>query len=380
MNEEKKYTFDDLFEKKEQEKIEIAEHKFSVKQGILVIAVYYLITIILVNLVGLFFYTMPQTSVPISQTSVLVDYVRNNDSVGYTTHIELDKIENIDGIATVPLDDTYVLILTRALFSHDAFDGLTAEELTTMVFESESFVLKGKALKRLIFSDNNEFFTAYEIDISNIDTTTIRSSRALNLFGANLLNTIMYIMLLVGIGYFSITVLKKDWKLLDKKPTKLISMAVIGIGIIFIANLIASVLATVLSDIFNYTAKTSVNQAAIIQMLNSPYMILMVINAVIFAPIVEELVFRKAFFSLIKNKWVALVVSSLMFSLIHIISEPTLGGFMVNLVIYGASGVGFGYIYLNHKENIYSTIIVHALWNLMSIVLTLIPGLLMIII
>ncbi|MDY0316634.1 MAG: CPBP family intramembrane glutamic endopeptidase, partial [Acholeplasmatales bacterium] len=141
-----------------------------------------------------------------------------------------------------------------------------------------------------------------------------------------------------------------------------------------------SVLATVLSDIFNYTAKTSVNQAAIIQMLNSPYMILMVINAVIFAPIVEELVFRKAFFSLIKNKWVALVVSSFMFSLIHIISEPTLGGFMVNLVIYGASGVGFGYIYLNHKENIYSTIIVHALWNLMSIVLTLIPGLLMIII
>ena len=96
MNEEKKYTFDDLFEKKEQEKNEIAEHKFSVKQGILVIAVYYLITIILVNLVGLFFYTMPQTSVPISQTSVLVDYVRNNDSVGYTTHIELDKIENIE--------------------------------------------------------------------------------------------------------------------------------------------------------------------------------------------------------------------------------------------------------------------------------------------
>lgn len=380
MNEEKKYTFDDLFEKMVQEKTEMTENKFSLKKGILTIVAYYFITIILVSLVGLFFYSIPQTSVSISQTRELVNYVKNNDSIGYTTHLELDKIDNLDGIATVPLDDTYVLILTRDLFSHAAFDGLTPEEITTNVFESESFVLKDKTLKRLIFSDNSEFFTAYDIDISNVNTTIIKSSRALNLLGSNLLNTLMYIMLLVTIGYFSIAILKKDWKLLDKKPTKLISMAVIGLGIMFIANLISSVLASGLSVIFNYTAETSANQAAIIQMLKSPYMILMIINAVIFAPIVEELVFRKAFFSIIKNKWMALVVSSLMFSLIHIISEPTLGGFIVNLVIYGGSGVGFGYIYLNHKENIYSTIIVHALWNLMSVLLTLIPGLLVIII
>ncbi|MFA6805765.1 MAG: CPBP family intramembrane glutamic endopeptidase [Candidatus Methanomethylophilaceae archaeon] len=380
MNEEKKYTFDDLFEKKEQEKIEITKHKFSFKQGLLTIVVYYFVTILLVNLVGLIFYFIPQTSVPISQTSELVDYVKNHDSIGYATHLELDKINNLDGIATVPLDDTYVLILTRDLFSHDAFDGLTSEEITTNVFESESFVLKDRPLKRLVYSDNSEFFTAYDIDISNTDTKIIKSSHALNLLGSNLLNTVMYLMLLVGIGYLSITILKKDWKLLDKKPTKLISMSVIGLGIMFIANLVSSVLASGLSEIFNYTAETSTNQAAIIQMLKSPYMILMVINAVIFAPIVEELVFRKAFFSIIKNKWVALVVSSLMFSLIHIISEPTIGGFIVNLVIYGGSGVGFGYIYLSHKENIYSTIIVHALWNLMTVLLTLIPGLLMIII
>ena len=74
----------------------------------------------------------------------------------------------------------------------------------------------------------------------------------------------------------------------------------------FIANIVSGMLAQVLAMLFNYTAETSQNQAAIVEMLLSPYMLLMVINAVIFAPIVEELVFRKAFF--LDNKKVGLLL------------------------------------------------------------------------
>ena len=378
MNEEKKYTFDDLFEEKEKEKVDTIEHKFSKPKGLMTIVAYYFIIIILVNLVGLAFYLMPQTSVQIGETEALVNYVKNNDSIGYTTHIELDKIDNLDGVATVPLDDTYVLVLTRNLFSHEAFNNyLSTSDLVSDIYESETFTLKDKSVRRLIFQKNEEFVTAYDLDLANVKTKTINRSVALNTLGSSVLNTTMYVILIFTIGYISITILKKDWKRLEKRPTKWVSTALIGMGIMFIVNIVSGMLAQVLAMLFNYTAETSQNQAAIVEMLLSPYMLLMVINAVIFAPIVEELVFRKAFFSIIKNKWVALVVSSLMFSLIHILAEPTIGGFIVNLVIYAGSGIGFGYIYLNNKENVYTTILVHALWNLMSILLTLFPALLM---
>ena len=85
---------------------------------------------------------MPQTSVQISETEALVNYVKNHDSIGYTTHVELDKIDNLDGVATVPLDDTYVLVLTRDLFSHEAFNNyLSTNELSQRYIRIRYFLL-----------------------------------------------------------------------------------------------------------------------------------------------------------------------------------------------------------------------------------------------
>ena len=63
----------------------------------------------------------------------------------------------------------------------------------------------------------------------------------------------------------------------------------------------------------------------------------MILAVVIFTPIVEELVFRKAIFGLFKNKWVGFAVSTLIFGLIHVTGEifnsSEVGHFCMSLLL-----------------------------------------------
>src|SRR5690554_7517728 len=145
---------------------------------------------------------------------------------------------------------------------------------------------------------------------------------------------------------------------------------------IFSSNFINCINVIANTNNFKITNEISANQITINLMLKSPYFILMVLSAVILGPIVEELVFRKSFFGLIKNDKIALIVSSLVFGLIHITTEILSGNIalvIVGSIPYIAGGFVFGYIYMRHKKNIVIPILAHMLYNLLSILLLFLP-------
>lgn len=99
--------------------------------------------------------------------------------------------------------------------------------------------------------------------------------------------------------------------------------------------------------------------------------IFMIFNTVIYAPITEELTFRKSFKDITNNKWIYVLTSGLIFGILHISSYITNWTDLIYLIPYGSLGISFALLY--HKtNNIYSTISMHAMHNLLAVVVYLI--------
>lgn len=95
--------------------------------------------------------------------------------------------------------------------------------------------------------------------------------------------------------------------------------------------------------------------------------IIMLIEVSIYAPIAEELLFRKSIRDLIKNKWIYILVSGFIFGGLHVIGCETIVEYLY-LIPYCSLGFTFSYIYAK-TNNIYSTITLHAMHNTVTILL-----------
>lgn len=101
-----------------------------------------------------------------------------------------------------------------------------------------------------------------------------------------------------------------------------------------------------------------------------------VLMAVVFAPIIEELVFRRSLKDFTKNKHLYAFTSGLIFASIHLISSINSINelvMLVHLIPYSAVGIAFGYAY-KKTDNIYGTIILHSIHNAISLLQIIILG------
>ena len=115
---------------------------------------------------------------------------------------------------------------------------------------------------------------------------------------------------------------------------------------------------------------TSVNQQLITNLMDV-HPILMAIMTVLCAPLAEEVVFRFTIMGgLMKQPWVGILLSSFLFGMIHVVSA----GDFVYLIQYMAMGIALGYVYYRH-QNIWFSIGVHAIQNLISTLLVLFTSL-----
>ena len=99
-------------------------------------------------------------------------------------------------------------------------------------------------------------------------------------------------------------------------------------------------------------------------------------SAVFIAPIVEELVFRRAIKNIIPNSLLFILTSGLIFGGLHVIGNVEMWYDVLYLIPYSALGISFAYI-LHKTDNIFVTIGLHFMHNgiLMALqVLTLIFG------
>lgn len=89
------------------------------------------------------------------------------------------------------------------------------------------------------------------------------------------------------------------------------------------------------------------------------------------APIIEELIFRKAFFDVINNKWTYILTSGIIFGSLHVILSFHNSLELLYLVPYCSLGISFSYMYYESK-NIYVPISIHAFHNAVLSILSII--------
>lgn len=199
----------------------------------------------------------------------------------------------------------------------------------------------------------------------------------LTLFNINITNKLIVILQLICSSIILIILIllyKKDIKKELNKLTKIKEKVIGYILKMFLIFMVVKFLVGILSGIilllFNMDIESlnSVNQSTI-ELLAKESPLLIFISASILAPIYEELLFRLGIKKVIKNKYLFIITSGLVFGLLHIfpLSEGitlTLG--IIQSITYVTMGIFLAYIYEN-SGNIVNSIGVHFLNNLLSI-------------
>lgn len=119
--------------------------------------------------------------------------------------------------------------------------------------------------------------------------------------------------------------------------------------------------------VFSIFQSTTVNQNGIYELPK----LLAVFLAVIYAPLVEEVVFRGGFRKLISNDKAFIIVSGLIFGIVHTVLEDTVVKMFVMAIPYATLGGFFAYLYTK-TNNITSNIFCHMLHNLVASIIILI--------
>lgn len=172
----------------------------------------------------------------------------------------------------------------------------------------------------------------------------------------------------VIILYLSINVIKDSLIYLKENFKKLIGHVLKFGGLCLISNIICGNLIRFI------TSSSAENQQSIIESLNKAPA-LTIFLGIIFAPIVEELVFREVIFKKIYIKFgknAAYFVSSFLFALVHVLVSILSGNWIATLFIiqYFVIGYFMCLIYEKHK-NVIASILLHFFNNLIAMIMLL---------
>ncbi len=142
-------------------------------------------------------------------------------------------------------------------------------------------------------------------------------------------------------------------------------------GVIIPAFMIGFAGIAILIDyLFGLIVSSSENQNTIVELLKSDGRIPMIISTVIFAPIIEEMIYRKAIFSVTQsyNLPLTYVMSIMLFALPHMLStSANIGTWFLQLIPYVLCGGLLCMIYHLSGYNVYASIAAHMLNNILAV-------------
>lgn len=195
---------------------------------------------------------------------------------------------------------------------------------------------------------------------------------------SSIINLITYIILLITFIFIYLKDFKNDFDVftqidvVENKSSNFIKTCGKWLLIYYFFNYLIGVVTLILNNLFKIDS--SQNQI-IIELALKYSAIPMIISAGLIGPLVEELIFRKSIFGLFENKKIALVVSTISFSVIHILSSIGMGYNLIQLLVmlipYVSAGALFGFIYIKTNYNIYYVTLIHMFSNLLAITLLL---------
>ena len=219
------------------------------------------------------------------------------------------------------------------------------------------YMLKSIGLIFLILLFPSIFFIILNVDVANISDTKY----IFYLTIANL--TLMGIFI-----YIYRKTLVRDFKNYIKNFSNnlelgikywLIGFIIMAVSNLFIAYVLNKGIAGNEQDVRNYL---------------EAFPLFMVFNTVIYAPLTEELAFRKSIREAINNKWMYVLVSGLVFGMLHISSYMTSWTDLIYLIPYSSLGIAFALLYYK-TDNIFSSMTMHAIHNFLAVAVYLLGAL-----
>ncbi len=179
------------------------------------------------------------------------------------------------------------------------------------------------------------------------------------------LSEVTFVLMLVAMYYKDLIneakTFKKNFKKSMKSSFKYYVMGIMSM--IFFNLLITMVLK---NDI-------STNESQVREMLFNNT-IFALINISLYAPISEEIIFRKSIQPLISNKWLYALVCGVLFGGAHILTNVFGGSFVISDLIYilpyGSLGVAFALMDYENKS-VFNSMTIHCLHNTMTALLLL---------
>lgn len=181
-----------------------------------------------------------------------------------------------------------------------------------------------------------------------------------------LTNLTTYIVLIITLLLINFQYLINAIKDFFKNFVKYTTYGFLSFVIYYIASIIISLLIQSLK-----IESSAQNQVLLELMIKNGFLIITFISAVVIGPLVEELIFRKSIFNLIQNDKIAIVVSSLVFGAIHLLSSIGSGYSFLEIIILTIPYILFGFIfailYVKCNKNILPSTAVHIIINALSV-------------
>lgn len=202
----------------------------------------------------------------------------------------------------------------------------------------------------------------------------------------NIANLVTYIVTMIPVVLISFKFIIKDSIKFYSKIKFYLKWVGYGVLLMFGLNLVCNMIVGVFTNGLN-GAGESTNQAMIVKIITSSSLntVLMMITTVIFAPILEELVFRKALFGIFIKKTIFTVIfSAVIFASIHVIpacidiiidmndgTKTVVDLYLegINLISYLGQAFAITFVYYKTKGNIIPCILIHFINNLLATVL-----------
>lgn len=129
----------------------------------------------------------------------------------------------------------------------------------------------------------------------------------------------------------------------------------LGFIVMFVSNLILA---------FLNKGGISNNEEAVREMIEL-VPLYMAFNVSIYAPFIEELIFRKSIREITDNKWLYVLLSGFIFGGLHVVASISNVIDLLYIIPYSSLGIAFAYSYYK-SNNIYSTISMHVMHNTVS--------------
>ena len=201
----------------------------------------------------------------------------------------------------------------------------------------------------LIFLFSSLFYII-PLEILNIDYSSLNSSMKVLL---SICSSLIIISILIIIYHKDLKEMLWDYKKNYKEYFDLgLKFWFVGLVIMCLSNILISIL----------TPVHEANNEVLVQNMLKASPFLSFISSSLLAPFIEEMIFRKSLGDIFDNKYFKIIMSALIFGLLHVIFSFNTWYDFLYVIPYGALGGAFSYI-LTKKNNIFIPITFHVLHN-----------------